>query len=166
MGLVSKTAKLNKQELDLLSFLVERTGTLAKDIILDSETNRIIFIVPSGNAGKIIGQKGETISGLKKDLHKDIDVVEYSPDIEKFLGNLLRPVKISEINLRRHKSTDKVTVEIYIAQKDIGRVIGKQGQNLKRTKLILDRQFDGIENIKIFPELTSKANQEKNNSEE
>ena len=56
MGLVSKTAKLNKQELDLLSFLVERTGTLAKDIILDTETNRIIFIVPSGNAGKIIGQ--------------------------------------------------------------------------------------------------------------
>ena len=79
---------------------------------------------------------------------------------------MLRPVKISEINLRRHKSTDKVTVEIYIAQKDIGRVIGNQGQNLKRTKLILDRQFDGIEKIKIFPELTSKANQEKNNSEE
>ena len=105
MGLVSKTAKLNKQELDLLSFLVERTGTLAKDIILDTETNRIIFIVPSGNAGKIIGQKGETINGLRKDLHKDIDIVEYSSDIKKFLENLLRPAKITDINLKKNKTS-------------------------------------------------------------
>ena len=84
---------------------------------------------------------------MRKDLHKDIDIVEYSSDIKKFLENLLRPAKITDINLKKNKTSDKTIVEIYVAQNDVGRAIGKQGQNLKRAKLVLDRQFDGIENI-------------------
>ena len=37
---------------------------------------------------------------------------------------------------------------------------------MKRAKLVLDRQFDGIENIKVFPEPAHKMQQTKSMQEE
>jgi N utilization substance protein A len=153
MANISSVAKIimSKDEMDLVFFLLQKTGSLARDCVINKTDtgDKLIFVVNKDDIPKIIGRSGEMINTLKKELKKDIDVVVYADKLEQFVCNLFHPIKLNNVNLKTTKEKKHI-IEIYVDKKDIGRAIGKQGIFLERAKLVLNRHFSGIANLKII----------------
>ena len=127
--------------MDLVSFLLEKTGSLGKDCF--EYDDRIIFLVNKDDIGRIIGESGSKINGLRRELNKNIDIIAYNSDFTEFIKNIFYPVPILLANVKDAK------IEIIVEKKNIGRAIGRQGSNLKKIKFILDRHFEGVQGIQV-----------------
>ncbi|MFW9927871.1 MAG: NusA-like transcription termination signal-binding factor [Candidatus Thorarchaeota archaeon] len=155
----NKQVKMTKSEMDLASFLLEKTGALSKDCY--ELPDRIIFLVTKGDIGKVIGESGIIIKTLRRDLKKEIDVFTYSSDFEFFIANIFHPAIIHKMIIKNNK------LELQVEKKDIGRVIGKGGAVLAKAKLIINRHFENIEGIRVieFKQKETKAEYEKEQKE-
>lgn len=136
---------LSKEEMDWISLLLEKTGAMAKDCIIEDE--RIIFLLNKGDTGRVIGKNGQNIKQLRNVLGKEVQVVEYGDAVEKLAMNSIAPVKVNNVVLRKDKN-GKSTIVMYVQPKDRARAIGKQGSTLKRSKAILKRHYN-IDNVFI-----------------
>lgn len=117
------------------------TGTSVRDCIIDSDNNRIIFLVRPGEVGLAIGKGGINIKRLRKLLEKDIEVVEYAEKLEDLVANALMPARVKSVKLVRTANGRRV-VYVTVDPKDKGIAIGKGGRNVSKAKLILKRYFD------------------------
>lgn len=136
---------LSKQEMDWISLLLEKTGVMAKDCIIEEE--RIIFLLNKADTGRVIGKNGQNIKQLRTTLGKEVQVVEYGDIVEKLAMNTIAPVKVSNVVFRKDKN-GKSSIVMFVQPKDRARAIGKNGQTLKRSKAILKRHFN-IDNVFI-----------------
>lgn len=132
--------------MDWISVLMQKTGAFAKDCLLDEAQGRIIFLVSKSDVGRVIGRRGETIRQLRQTFGKEIEVVEYSDDLEQFARNTIAPVSVQKFNVT--DKGDKKTVVLTVDAKDKGRAIGKEGRVLKRSRLLLQRHF-GVDNVVV-----------------
>jgi N utilization substance protein A len=137
---------MSQEEVSLISTLEGLTGALAIDCIWEKDSNRVIFIVRRNDTGKVIGRGGTTIQRLREHFKKNIEVVEYSEKIEKFVSNTLAPAKTKKIEVIE-KSGKKMVV-VTVIQREKGKAIGKNGRNIHRSRLLLKRHF-GISNVII-----------------
>ncbi|OLS19523.1 MAG: hypothetical protein HeimC3_44690 [Candidatus Heimdallarchaeota archaeon LC_3] len=128
--------------MDLVSFLLEKTGTLGKDCF--EYNNRIIFLVKKDDMGKVIGESGNKIIGLRKELKKNIDIIAYNPDFTEFIKNIFYPIHILSVNIKNAE------IEVVVDKENIGRAIGRQGSNLSKMKFIIDRHFLGVKRIHVI----------------
>lgn len=122
------------------NFLSEFTDSLPKDCVWDEERKRIIIVTQPGQMGKIIGKGGETIRRVREQMDKDIDVVEYAEQAERFAANVLTPARIQKVKLETHEG--KKVVHITMASREKGRAIGKGGRTIARARLLLKRHFN------------------------
>ena len=136
---------LSKEEMDWISLLLEKTGAMAKDCIIEDE--RIIFLLNKGDTGRVIGKNGQNIKQLRSTLGKEVQVVEYGDAVEKLAMNTISPVKVSNVVLKKDKN-GRSTIVMFVQSKDRARAIGKNGSTLKRSKAILKRHFN-IDNVFI-----------------
>ena len=136
---------LSKQEMDWISLLLEKTGAMAKDCILEEE--RVIFLLNKGDTGRVIGKNGQNIKQLRATFGKEVQVVEYGDDMEKLAVNSIAPVKVSNVILKKDKN-GKSTIVMYVQAKDRARAIGKNQATLNRSKTILKRHYN-IDNVFI-----------------
>ena len=136
---------LSKQEMDWISLLLEKTGAMAKDCILEEE--RVIFLLNKGDTGRVIGKNGQNIKQLRSTFGKEVQVVEYGDDMEKLAVNSIAPVKVSNVILKKDKN-GKSTIVMYVQAKDRARAIGKNQATLNRSKTILKRHYN-IDNVFI-----------------
>ncbi|MHA2106036.1 MAG: NusA-like transcription termination signal-binding factor [Candidatus Hodarchaeales archaeon] len=143
---------MSKSEMDLISFFLEKTGALGKDCF--EYNDRIIFLVNKVDVGKVIGESGNKINSLRNNLRKNIDIIAYNSDFTEFLKNIFHPIQVLTVNLTKTK------IEVVVKKENIGRAIGKQGRNLERVKFILNRHFDGVQNIKVISERSKNLNNE------
>lgn len=112
------------------------TGSPVKDCIINSEQNKLIFVVKEGSAGLAIGRNGINIKNLQKILNKKIEVLEFSSDIVKFIENIFRPLKVRNVYISE-KSDGKKVVRIETQKsRALARV------KLKKTKLLLKKYFN------------------------
>lgn len=130
--------KLGKGELDYIRYFENVTKAKVKDCVIDGDT--VVVVVETGNMGPAIGRKGENIKKVKNRTNKDVSVVEYSPDAEKFMKNLFAPAKLEEIKIDGNKAE--------ISTPERKRVIGQKGKRIKRAKTLMKRYFD-IDDIEI-----------------
>ena len=137
---------MSQDELSLISTLEGITGALAIDCIWEKEDNRDIFIVRRNDTGKVIGRGGTTIQRLREYFKKNIEVVEYSERIEKFVANTLAPAKTKNVEII--EKSGKKTVIVTVIQREKGKAIGKNGRNIQRSRLLLKRHF-GVNNVII-----------------
>ncbi|HVT75338.1 MAG TPA: transcription termination factor NusA [Candidatus Paceibacterota bacterium] len=78
--------------------------------------------------GSLVGQRGVRVSTVTSELGGEkIDIIEWSPDIKKFIEDSLSPAKVSSINLDEVSKT--ATVEVADDQQSLA--IGKGGQNVR-----------------------------------
>src|SRR3989475_11354872 len=62
-------------------------------------SDKLIFVVKEGDIGKAIGKKGENIAKLKRLINKDIHVVEYSEQPDKFVANVFRDFDVKTVHI-------------------------------------------------------------------
>lgn len=78
--------------------------------------------------GACVGMKGSRIHGIVRELrNENIDVINYTSNIQLFISRALNPAKISSIKLIE---SDK-KAEIYLKPSEVSLAIGKGGLNIK-----------------------------------
>ena len=81
--------------------------------------------------GACVGQRGVRIQAVVNELNGEkIDVVEWSPDAARFVGNALSPAKTVSVQLAEDEDGDKVA-NVVVEHKHLSLAIGKEGQNAR-----------------------------------
>jgi len=145
MKTLSEGGKITVEEMRYISIIQDLTGALVYRCIND-ENNRLICVVKKGDAGKVIGRRGQKIKILRDLLKKNIDVVEYSEDLVEMVRNLFPNVKIERIDVINRG--DSTLVILRVPEEDKGRAIGRGGRVINRARLVLREMF-GVSNVVI-----------------
>ena len=123
------------------------TGAGVKDCVVNSEANKVILVVKKGDMGLAIGKGGSNITKVKDMIRKDIEVVEHSTDAKEFIENLFRPAEIKSVELLTDDN-GKSCAYVAVLTKQKGIAIGKNGERIKKVKLLVKRNL-GINDVVI-----------------
>jgi len=130
---------------------------------MDEKMDRVIFVVNKGQMGLAIGKGGSTIKQLQNMIPKRIELVEYSDRIDEFLKNILNSNMINEIKINTRMDGTKQAI-VVVDSKKKGVVVGKEGRNAEKARLLARRYFQ-ISNVLILsPEQTTNNNNNVNNN--
>ena len=89
--------------------------------------------------GACVGVKGSRIHGIVRELHNEnIDVINYTSNIQLFIQRALSPAKISSIVL--HEEEHKA--EVYLRPEEVSLAIGKGGMNIKLASMLTEYTID------------------------
>ena len=139
--------KFTSVEMRFIALFQSITGATVKDCIVDSDLNRIIFVVKEGNIGMAIGKRGKNIHLLEKMTGKKHEVIEHSDNPAQFIKNALKPAKVDEVRITERMDGKTIAV-ISVNPKDKGVAIGKNGRNAERIRFLAKRYFQ-IQNVSI-----------------
>jgi N utilization substance protein A len=139
--------KFTSVEMRFIALFQSITGATVKDCIVDSDLNRIIFVVKEGSIGMAIGKKGKNIHLLEKMTGKKHEVIEHSDNPAQFIKNALKPAKVDEVRITERMDGKTIAV-ISVNPKDKGVAIGKNGRNAERIRFLAKRYFQ-IQNVSI-----------------
>jgi transcription termination/antitermination protein NusA len=139
--------KLTSEELGLMSLFQNVSGATARDCILDSKHERVIFVVNPGQMGLAIGKAGANIKNVQQMLGKPVELVEWSEDPKQFIKNALNADFVSEVRINE-KSDGSKTATAVVDYRKKGAILGKEGKNAERARLLAKRYF-GVDTIHI-----------------
>ena len=89
--------------------------------------------------GACVGVKGSRIHGIVRELrNENIDVINYTSNIQLFIQRALSPAKISSIVM--HEEDRKA--EVYLKPEEVSLAIGKGGLNIKLASMLTEYTID------------------------
>ncbi len=89
--------------------------------------------------GACVGMKGSRIHGIVRELrNENIDVINYTTNIQLYITRALSPAKISNIKL----SEDDQKAEVYLKPDQVSLAIGKGGLNIKLASQLTGYEID------------------------
>jgi transcription termination/antitermination protein NusA len=149
--------KLTSDELRLMSLFQSITSATARDCIVDDKMDRVIFVVNKGQMGLAIGKGGSTIKQLQNMVARKIELVEFSDDPAEFIRNMLNADMINDVRIsERSDGTKQAFVTVDSRKK--GAVVGREGRNAEKARLLAKRYFQ-ISNVLIIgPEQGNSSN--------
>jgi N utilization substance protein A len=100
--------------------------------------------------GLAIGKGGSTIKQLQNVVSKKVELVEYSDDPSAFLSNVLNSEMINEIKINDKFDGTRQAV-VVVDQRKKGVVVGKEGRNAEKARLLAKRYFQ-ISTVMIVSE--------------
>ena len=124
--------------------LFERVTRARPKDCLVNKNETIVFIVHEGQLGKAIGKHAMNLKKLSSLLKKKIKIVEFSPDLGRFIKNLVAPLQLLDI-----KENEGVVVLKGPDVKTKGLLIGRDLQNIRETETIVKRFFN-IQSLKVI----------------
>lgn len=145
---MTEKIKLTSDELRLISLFQSITTATARDCILDEKMDRVIFVVNKGQMGLAIGRGGTTIKQLQSVVSRKVELVEYSENVSDFLRNILNLENMNEIKINK-KVDGTIQAVIVVEPKKKGIVVGKDGRNAEKARLLAKRYFH-ISNVLII----------------
>src|SRR5256886_13917625 len=89
----------DEQTIKYVALFQDLTRTTVVDCV--DAGDKLIFVVKEGDIGKAIGKKGENITKLKRLVNKEIHVVEYSDQPNRFLANVFRKFYVKSVPLEQ-----------------------------------------------------------------
>ena len=101
--------------------------------------------------GACVGVKGSRIHGIVRELHNEnIDVINYTANMQLFIQRALGPAKVSSIHLdeEEHKA------EVYLKPEEVSLAIGKGGLNIKLASMLTGYVID------VFREVNEEVPEE------
>lgn len=98
--------------------------------------------------GACVGVKGSRIHGIVRELrNENIDVINYTSNIQLFIQRALSPAKVSSIVM--HEEEKKA--EVYLKPEEVSLAIGKSGLNIKLASMLTEYTID------VYRELDGEA---------
>lgn len=89
--------------------------------------------------GACVGIKGARIHGIVRELrNENIDVINYTPNINLYIQRTLAPAKISSMEIDEETKIAKV----YLQPEEVSLAIGKGGFNIKLASMLTGYQID------------------------
>ncbi len=119
------------------------TGTDAKDAFTD-DFGLLVFVVKENDIGKALGKHGSRARMLEKALNRKIKILEFNPELQTFIKNLVQPVQLADIQVEGKK-----VLLTAADSRGRGMLIGRSAQNLRNFEKAAKRYFD-IEEIKVL----------------
>jgi len=89
--------------------------------------------------GACVGVKGSRVHGIVRELcNENIDVINYSSNVQLFISRALSPAKISSITIdqENHKA------EVYLQPEEVSLAIGRGGMNIKLASMLTEYTID------------------------
>ena len=89
--------------------------------------------------GACVGVKGSRVHGIVRELcNENIDVINYSSNVQLFITRALSPAKISSISIdqENHKA------EVYLQPEEVSLAIGRGGMNIKLASMLTEYTID------------------------
>ena len=89
--------------------------------------------------GACVGVKGSRVHGIVRELgNENIDVINYTSNVQLFIQRALAPAKVSSITLdeENHKA------EVYLQPEEVSLAIGKGGMNIKLASMLTEYTID------------------------
>ena len=103
--------------------------------------------------GACVGVKGSRIRGIVRELrNENIDVINYTTNLELFIKRALSPARISELNIIEEEKR----AEVYLRQDQVSLAIGKNGLNIKLASMLTGytidvfRQLDEVQEEDVY----------------
>ena len=101
--------------------------------------------------GACVGVKGSRIHGIVRELrNENIDVINYTSNIELFIKRALSPATVSSLILNEEERK----VEVYLQPDQVSLAIGKGGANIKLASMLTEYTID------VFRELDNEDEEE------
>ena len=89
--------------------------------------------------GACVGVKGSRIHGIVRELrNENIDVINYTSNIELFIKRALSPAKVFTI----HLDDEKRSADVYLKPEEVSLAIGKNGLNIKLASMLTEYTID------------------------
>ena len=89
--------------------------------------------------GACVGVKGSRIHGIVRELrNENIDVINYTSNIELFIKRALSPAKVFTVYL----NNEKRTADVYLKPEEVSLAIGKNGLNIKLASMLTEYTID------------------------
>ena len=89
--------------------------------------------------GACVGVKGARIHGIVRELrNENIDVINYTPNINLYIQRALAPAKISSMEIDEENKKAKV----YLQPEEVSLAIGKGGYNVKLASMLTGYEID------------------------
>jgi transcription termination/antitermination protein NusA len=112
--------------------IVREPGERAK-VAVESYDDRIDPV------GACVGMKGSRIHGIVRELkNENIDVINYTTNIQLYISRALSPAKITNIKL----DEDTKRAEVYLKPDQVSLAIGKGGHNIKLASKLTGYEID------------------------
>ena len=153
---MSEKIKLSPDEFRLLSLFQTVTTADARDCIIDEKMERVIFVVNRGQMGMAIGKGGSNIKQLQNVINKKIELVEHSDNATDFVKNIFNSNIIQEIRINDHSDGTKIALIVADAKKK-GLVVGKDGRNVDKARMLAKRYFNITNVLVVSPEQLIKS---------
>ena len=136
-----QSIKLTTDQMRLMSLFQNVTGATARDCVEDEKQDRVIFVVNAGKMGLAIGKGGSHIKNLQNIIKRNVELVEFSDDPEKFLKNILNAKLVSEVKMNK-RDDGTLQAIVTVDPKKKGIVVGREGRNAEKARLLAKRYFE------------------------
>ena len=130
---------LSNEARQYIAAFEEETGAVARDCVVDDETDRLLFVVRAGEMGKAIGPDGRQVRRVEEKLGREVRLVEDADTPEAFVANALAPAAVRGVTVSENDTT---VAYAEVAEDDRGVAIGANGRNIRAARLLADRHFD------------------------
>lgn len=116
----------------IIKRIVREPGERAK-VAVESYDDRIDPV------GACVGMKGSRIHSIVRELqNENIDVINYTENLDLYIQRALSPAKISGIKVEE----DSDRVAVYLKPDQVSLAIGKGGQNIKLASKLVGKEID------------------------
>ena len=133
--------RFTSDQMQMMSLFQRVTKSTARDCVEDEKQDRIIFVVETGKMGLAIGKGGTNIKSLQNMIKRNVELVEYNEKPEQVLKNMLNRKLISDVKITtRPDGVKQATITVDQGKKGI--VVGREGRNAEKARLLAKRYFD------------------------
>ncbi|TPE43841.1 transcription termination factor NusA [Pontibacter mangrovi] len=122
--------------------IVREPGERAK-VAVESFDDRIDPV------GACVGMKGSRIHSIVRELeNENIDVINYTENLELYIQRALSPAKISSMKIDEESGR----VSVFLKPDQVSLAIGKGGQNIKLASRLVDMEIDVFRESESYEE--------------
>jgi N utilization substance protein A len=136
--------RLTNEELQYMSLFGNFIKANPLDCVIFDDS--VTFVVSQEWNAPLDRVEREALSQLSRILKKRINIVKLSEDLTSFIKDVFFPVAVERVTVMEHSGRRGVQVKVPASKK--GLAIGKEGSNIKRARVLLNRYFQ-IDEIRV-----------------